>query len=303
MFNPLNLWKRDIYSDISSLSMFRLFMLNMKTVYSTISTRIVIIFSPLLVSLALSILLPLSYSVAAGQIFVTTLSAGTIWGMTYFSIRKSTIYENISTSGIKDFELYFSIFLTMLVVTFFSQLMYWISTIVFYYIIPSSLFAFFLNVISSPSNIYWNNIDWLTIIYSWMISITIIYFSSMLIRNLTDTEKKYFLVLIMYLLILIPFGGLIRPSMKNTPNGIFLELNSIEYVSMIFPQYHLNLFNFASVSSGIIDESGKVMGNFEFLSSFKWSKDIYWNITILFPIVTLFVLFILSFISLKLDEK
>ncbi len=56
----------------------QLFVLFLKTVYSTNVGKIVIIFSPILVALALSVMFPIYVSVGASQVFVTSLSAGVI---------------------------------------------------------------------------------------------------------------------------------------------------------------------------------------------------------------------------------
>ncbi len=313
MFNPLNFRKHYIYSSLYSLSVVRLFILNLKTIYSTWSSRIVVIFSPFFVALTLSLFLPLAYSIGAGQIFVTTLSAGTIWGMTFFSIKKSTIYNNISTTRIKDFELYLSIFLSILLVTFFSQVTYWLSSIFFNYIISEPIAAHLIGGIYNIKGMDWSKIDWVTILYSWILSILLIYMMSFFMRNIFNSDKIYFISLFIYLLLLIPFGGLLRPNIYNgdTANVVGVQygkLNIIQYISLIFPQYHINSLNFAAVSSGAIVDYGAptgygTFGNFEFLSSFRWSSDWRWNFTLLYPIFFLLTLILISSISVKIQIK
>ncbi len=56
----------------------QLFTLFLKSVYSTNIGKVLIIFSPMLVSIALSVMFPIYIAVGAAQVFVTALSAGVI---------------------------------------------------------------------------------------------------------------------------------------------------------------------------------------------------------------------------------
>lgn len=292
------IWKYDSISeyDGSKLNLLNFFILCLKTVYSTWITRFVIILSPLLITLALSVMMPLHYYLGAGQVFVTTLSAGTIWGMTYFSFRKSTIYENIRGIKNSNILMYTSILLTMIFVTFSSELIFWISSIAFYYIIPSSIFELFLKSFNSEYEYVWGKVDWLTLIYTWIMQVLLVFVVAFSFRTIFTKEKNWFITLFIFVMILFPFGGLFRPNLEYAiNNGIIINnFNLTKWISLLFPQTCLNYMSFAAISSGTIID-GVSIGNIEIFNSWIISSDYRWNIVIFYPI---FILIIFSLISI-----
>lgn len=295
-----NIWKSNEIDNYKgdNLNLFRFLYLNIKTVYSTWATRIVIILSPLLVTLALSVMMPLHYYIGAGQIFVTTLSAGTIWGMTYFSFRKSTIYENIRGTKSKNHEMYLSIFITILMVTFCSEVIFWLSSILFSYMIPSSIFERLLNSVSSDYSYSWGNIDWITQIYTWFMQVSLMFAGSFVLRGIFNNEKNYFIILFILILILFPFGGLLRPGLEYvSDNGIQIKnINAIKYISLVFPQTCLNYMSFAAISSGSLLNNVS-LGGLDVLSSWDISTQWQWNFVIFYPILVFTILSVISLLT------
>ncbi len=278
------------YSE-SETGVLRLFSLYLKTVYSTNVGKVIIIFSPMLVALALSVMFPPYFSVGAAQVFVTSLSSGVIWGMTYFSIRRSTFYKNMHGTRISKVKIYIAIWLTMLFVTFWSEVSYWSTTIILDQIGIVSIFELVTSVVIT-FEMNWLKVDWFTLGYTWMASVTLMFVACFITRWLFNTEMMFFIVLLLYILLLIPFGGILRPfiSVNDTiSNGIQLErdLNVVNIISLFVPQYHLDLFNFAALSSGVTTDvsTGATLGDIQVLDAFRWSDSWQWNWTIIYPIV------------------
>lgn len=295
--------KQKLENKSESNSTFELFWLNMKTIFSTKSTTFVILFSPFIVTLTLSIMMPVYFYVAAGQLFVTTLSGGVIWGMTYYTLKSSTLNENIHLANIKKLNIYFSILLSMFAVTFFSQITFWFWSIIFSIIPIDSLASIFFDLGVDHLEMNWSNVDWAGMFYSWILGILIIFSISFVGKDLFKESKTYFIVLFVYLIFLIAFGGIIRPNMEyyspENPDGqaynlygvqVYYETRGFVYwVSFFMPQTHISRIIFSSMSSGVnkLDDQTNAFvetwGKFEMFSTFKWSSDWEWNMTLLYP--------------------
>ncbi len=308
----LNLiYKRELIKEYggSETGVFRLFILYLKTVYSTTIGKIIIIFSPMLVALALSVMFPPFYSVGAAQIFVTALSSGVVWGMTYFSIRRTTLYSNMQGTRISKIKIYIAIWLVMLFVTFWSEVSYWTTTIILQEIGIKSFFEVVLSI-SWTFDMKWLQVDWFTLGYTWMGSVTLMFVASFVTRWLFKTEQTYFIILFIYILSLVPFGGILRPFMSSPDDilehGIQLnkQLNVVTWISMVVPQYHLDLFNFSAISSGtfVTGHNGIThsLGEIQRLDSFRWSTDWKWNFTMLYPLVFGIILLPISYGTLDI---
>ncbi len=293
---------------------FELFVLFLKTVYSTNIGKVMIIFSPMFVAFALSMMFPVYLSVGAAQVFVTSLSAGVIWGMTYFSIRRTTFYNNLYATKITVFKVYFSIWLVMLFVTFWSETTYWLTTIILDQLNVTSVIGNIFNLGNNEYDMQWLKVDWFTLGYTWMGSVTLMFVACFATRNLFRTEKLFFIILLVYILTLIPFGSILPPSPErfnySSETGIVLtkNLNFVSYIGMLFPQYHLNLFNFVAIWSGtnVIDSNGAVLnslGNMEWLSSFAWSDSWQWDFTIIYPLACGNVFLIIDYATIDLSAK
>lgn len=286
-------------------SIIQLFLLNIKTVYSTKTTKTLVIFSPIIVSFSLSIMLPIYYYVGLGQIFTTTLSSGIIWGMTYFSLRKSALYKNILISNIKRWEIYFSILLTMFFVTFFSQITFWTSAIIFDSIGYKTIGEMFLEL-RGDFNVNWAMIDWVTIVYTWILAVVIMFLVSFITREIFNSSKYYFIVLLVYVIFLVPFSNLFRLNFQYVDENIIVntKVGFVFIVSSLFPQSHINNMVFVAVSSGveIMDENTgltQTFGNIEKFASFKWSTDWKWDLTIVYPPLALILLTFTSIMTIN----
>lgn len=285
----------------------QLFTLFLKSVYSTNIGKVLIIFSPMLVSIALSVMFPIYIAVGAAQVFVTALSAGVIWGMTYFSIRRTTFYYNLHSTKVSIVKVYFSILLVMLFVTFWSETTFWLTTIFLDLINVNSIVGSALNIVGDEKDMNWLLVDWLTLIYTYLASVVLMFLACFATREIFKTEQTFFIILIVYILVLIPFGGILPPSQSNFhyENGAIIfdrDITFVRAVSMALPQYNLNLFNYASVWAGTvqIDSSGMIdtLGNMSWLSSFKWSESWQWNFTILQPIAFGIILIFISCLTI-----
>lgn len=290
--------------EVGLLQLFNLFI---KSVYSTNIGKVVIILSPMLVGIALSVMFPIYISVGAAQVFVTALSAGVIWGMTYFSIRRTTFYYNLQSTSISQFKVYVAIWLVMLFVTFWSETTFWLTTISLDLLNVNSMVGNVIGVVSEPKEVSWIQLDWLTLIYTYFASVTLMFLACFATREIFKTEQVFFIVLMVYILVLIPFGGILPPMEKNFTyvDGAIVfnrDINVIRGISMIFPQYNLNLFNYASVwaGTGVVDSTGSFisLGDMNFLSSFRWSTTWQWNFTIIEPIIFGIVLIGISSITI-----
>lgn len=269
-------------------SITNLFWLNLKRVYSEPATAMVVIFSPFFVTFALSVMLPFYIYVAIGQIFTTTLSAGVIWGMTFYPFKKSTFQENISLTRSKSINIYIAIFMTMIFVTMWSQVTFWSLSIILETLNLTSVMGNFFNYGSSQIEVKWRYMDWFTIGYTWALSVTIIFLMSMGIKEWVHNDKTYFLILLIFLLMLVPFGGTLPPRSEMTESGIQVgrHFNVASYIGLVFPQFHINTLLYTAISPGIyITESGltHTMGYMEKYDSFTISTDWKWNISVFYP--------------------
>ncbi len=291
----------------------RLFLLYIKIIYSSIPGKVVIIFSPIMVALALSVMMPIYMSVGASQIFVTSMSAGVIWGMTYFSIRRTTFYDNLTKTRINTIRVYIAIWLSMLFVTFFSESSYWITTIILDKIELVSLLSNLFEGLSHENfEVNWARVDWLIIIYTWLGSITLMFVACFATRWLFRTEQTFFIVLATYILMLIPFGALVPPSVERLySDGHSIQLTRhmglFGFISMLFPEYSLNMFNYAAVWSSIdILDGGALLhhgwGYIQPFQSFVWSKSWEWNYVILYPLVAGFILLCIDILTLYINK-
>lgn len=303
--NMFNLWKEDAINNTSSdnLSLFRFVYLNIKTVYSTWATRLVILLSPILVTLALAVMMPLHWYIGAGQTFVTTLSAGTIWAMTYFSFRRSTLFKNIKGTSLRTHQMYLSIFITMLLVTFISEVLFWLSSIAFSYIIPNSLME---NILDSTNHSYtyeWIKFDWLTLIYSWLMQVSLMFVAAFALRSIFNTEKNCFIILFVFVLLLFPFGGLFKFSYIYDPlvGVIPNKWNILKWISFIFPQTSLNYFSYVSVDAGTITDTTVALNNSTMFASWQISTSFEWNLVIFYPLFCLALLSLISILTIDLD--
>lgn len=307
--NELQMPMHEGHDHVGIFSLFRLYL---KTIYSTKIGKVMIIFSPMMVALGLNMMFPIYIAIGAAQVFVTSLSAGIIWGMTYFSIRRTTFYANLHTTSISTIKVYLSIWLAMLFVTFWSETSFWLITILMDMCHVNSLIGNILNYTSTGYNINWLRVDWFTLVYTWIGSVTLMFVACFATRWLFNTEQTFFIILLVYILLLIPFGGILPPTPNhfNAEDGyVYLDknLNFISIVSMAIPQYHLNLFNYISVWSGV-EVSGETnfgietLGDMQWLVSFKWSTSWMWNFTILYPLGIGFLFLILDILSLFLHK-
>ncbi len=272
----------------TEVSLFRLLNLYLKVVYSTWMTRIVIILSPMLVALALSAFFTPYFQVGAGQVFVTSLSSGVIWGMTYFSMRKTTLHSNLSGTRVSRYLMYTAIILTMIIVTACSQVTYWGTIIILDKVGFTSLLSLVINV-NHDWQMNWLDVDWFTLLYTWLMSVTLMFLGSFATRNIFSTENSYFVVLLCYILYLVGFGGLILPELSGA-NGYIEFTSTSNPLKMILqfamPQYSINMFNFVAVLSGVEYVDGGVVNTWrgiEPLEAFKWSQDWRWNYVIVYP--------------------
>ncbi len=287
-----NLIKSHDIKNVFDLPLSKLLILNIKNVYSTWATRIVIIFSPIFVVFSLSILFPIQLFVAAGQVFVVPLSAGIVYGMVYFPIKRSTLDDNISITLMSKFQVYITILLTMLFVTFCSEIIFWTSLIIFNKIGIAGTTSI-LNIITLDKDldVRWVDVEWMTIFYYWIISTTIVFLVSFLFRGVTKTINWYYSVVFLYILFLISFGGLLEgPLIKVEDNNIILDnkVGFIYVVSSILPQSHLDIFVTKAMNSGIYNIiSGDTYNNLGEISSFSISTDWQWNLSLFYPWVFL----------------
>ena len=276
-------------------SMSQLFILNIKNVYSTLATKLVIFLSPFFVVLALSILFPIQLFVAAGQLFVVPLSSGIVFGMVYFPIKRSTLDNNISMTTLTKLQTYGTILLTMLFVTFISELIFWITLIIFESIGLAGTTSI-INVITADKDldINWANVEWLTVIYYWAMSTILMFLGSFLFRGFTKTINWYYSVLFIYVLFLVSFGGLFQGAfLKVEDNDIYLsnKVNFNYVVSSFFPQFHLDTFVTKAMNSGVYNVfDGTSYNGLNTINSFSWSKDWQWNFSLLYPWASLFIL-------------
>lgn len=294
----------------NEIGLLELFLLFLKTVYSTTIGKVVIILSPALVAISLSVMFPIYISVGAAQVFVTALSSGVIWGMTYFSVRRTTFYSNLNSTKISTFKVYTAIWIVMLFVTFCSETTYWITTIFLNKLNVSSLFGDILNIGKSNIEISWFKVDWFTLGYTWIGSVTLMFLACFATRWLFNTEQSFFIILLIYILVLIPFGGILPP-LPNDFNydgsiNINKNFNFISILSMFVPQYHLNLFNYVAIWSGSnILENGSIignLGNMEWISAFKWSDSWVWDFTIVYPLLIGIILLSIDILTIYLHR-
>ncbi|BDU67489.1 MAG: hypothetical protein TYPL_1420 [Candidatus Tyloplasma litorale] len=291
------------------LILFRLLFLNLKNIYSTLFSKLIIFLSPVLVAIALGVMMPIYYSVAAGQIFVVSTSAGTIFGITYYCLRNSTVYKNMLMTRITLFKMYISILICMLLITFFSEIIYWLTTIMMNELFDklgiTTIIAKLIEIKNDTTlDMNWLMVDWITIIYSWFLGILLVFLSSFLLKFFVKNSKTYFMILFSYIIFLAVFGGMFEPNFVNTENGInyYGNFNIFQKFYFLIPKTHLNRMCFAAILAGTICEPFEKLNtlhNFNHLASFKWSNDWRWNISIWYPLL---ILFNLSFASIFMIE-
>jgi len=293
------------YSDhnVFSLSVSKLFILNIKNVYSTWATRLVIFLSPIFVVFSLSVLFPIQLFVAAGQVFTVPLSAGIVYGMAYFPMKRSTIDNNISITSLNKIQVYGTILLTMLFVTFISEITFWVS-LIFFEKIGIAGTTSILNIITKDKNfeVNWLKVEWGIVFYYWIMSTTLMFLTSFFVRGFTKSINWYYSILFIYVMFLISFGKLLEGESLKVENGdlvIHNNVNFIYIVSSFVPQSHLDLFMTKSMNTGIINSvDGTTYHGLNLVKTFSWSTDWQWNYSLLYPWAFLLVIIIACSITL-----
>ena len=297
-------------NNIFNISTSQLLRLNLKSIYSTHTTRSVIILSPILVAFALAVMFPIWMAIPAGQVFVVPLSAGVVYAMSYYPLKNSTMNNNLKISKVKQINIYTSIIISMFIITFQSELSYWITVIGFNLMHQQGWITFggtgwiLTDMIKTPTiySVDWTKVEWGSIIYYWVLSTILMFAGSFVFRNMCKTQKTYYLILLVYILSLVGFGNLVPTSYYGVDGNIvrngstsssMMDFNlyqpeAVYAVSCIIPQYHLNVFLMKAMDSGIINKHldpkyDPTWWNLGDISAFSWSTDWHWNLTLLYP--------------------
>lgn len=293
----------------------KLFTLNIKTIYSTNATKIVIFLSPILVTMSLLFMMPIYFAIGALQIFIVTTSAGVIWGMLYYKTKNTNFKKNLFVSNISTFQFYLSILICMLFVTTISELLSW-CTIFFMDFLNVTTLIEILRILPYDNLVLnWDKVDWFVIIYIWFLGVLIMFVIAFFTRNFFNTIKNYFTIFFIYVFFLSIFGQVIRPNFEYY-NGTTTELkgviiheneNFIHFISLFLPQSHLNKMSFAAISSGTIVNSTssdlfETWGKFDLFSSFVWSDDSEWNLTIIYPPILIVSFLTFNLINYKIHK-
>ncbi len=193
-----------------------LFLLMMKNHFRGSSFWMGNLIIPFFVTLAISILFPITYGFI-WMLFINITFTGFItYGILFFSIRKSTIMKNIDMTSLETTSLYSATLLSMLLSTFITFIVLFSSLLIFYYAGIASTHFFYVSDPEKYSYVKWQNIWWSAIVYYWINSVILTFSMSFVIEKIVSTQKNFFLIAFIYLL-----GGLFFSGIMS--NGIYLD--------------------------------------------------------------------------------
>jgi len=229
---------------------------------------------PLIITFGVILFLP----ICEGFIWIISLTllftSFVTYGVLYFNFRNSNAYKNLELTNVTTASIYVSIFLILLMATF-------LTLFVDFLFVEVSILG---NIISDMSNsskaadttFKYNILEtqWSLLVYYW-INMSILTFSiSMVIQEISQSQKVFFLVVFVFILSSLTFAGSFSPTIYVDSNGNFEimdmkklnELSSSEqfgyvrpyvwggkgwYLSQIFPTYGINQITFGVFNSAV----------------------------------------------------
>ncbi len=184
-------------------------------------------------------LLPLiSWGLIVPIVFTTNLfySVGIVvssfftYGIYFFIFQKSTLYDNFSNTKKDLFNIYFSIFLLVLISNILVSIyIFSISTTFYHFGISRDFYAPPLGDPKFSGKLYLDiyfdvwNVKYLIFLYYILISTIMYFMMSFFIQNISNSVKSYMIISISYLILMIIFGSSLGtqyyPSLLGTLDG------------------------------------------------------------------------------------
>lgn len=295
------------------VSIFILFKLQTKTLFSTPVMVFMIFFLPSILLFGIGTIFPQSVIFVSGFGLPILLNVGIIFGYLYYSSSKTTLNKNYKLTKVNPNVMNISIFWTILFFSFLSISFEFIVMIVF----TSLGWVFSVNWAflspESPSRdaliINWSKLPWFEILYFWLMTIVLSFSMFAMFRQVFDSNQTFSMFVFSFLLYTLFFGHVsVGIFVRPQDNGqlwsrTFAEdgLPSVKYnkwsdfASLLSPQNFLNQTFFSMFYSGAspMDPSYNPGGGeyYNILDAhynyFQWSDDPSYNYALIMPYVYL----------------
>ena len=237
-----------------------------------------------------------------------------VYSAGFFTLRKSTVYNNLlltkgGKSAIYTSLFLFILFINVIVFSFFMSI---------YIIIENYAGTFFPREFIYDNNlplyVNWLDVWWSVIIYYLFMSTVMTFLLLHIIQIFTKTQKVFWIFGLSYLLYFLFFGRVNRNMIKwdvdladgsiSLAEGSEWFFSNISFwLGQLSPHFWLNQFAFFSIFAGSYSlEAGiYAANNFNYANPWK-SGDKYWNAGIYLPLVVLGILIIVIVIMHKWKE-
>ncbi|NQX83174.1 MAG: hypothetical protein HRS50_00465 [Mycoplasmataceae bacterium] len=238
---------------------------------------------PIMIVFSCGILFPIYYSFIWMLFISMSFSAFAAYGTLFFTIRKSTMMKNVDMTANESSTLYLATLLIMLSVTFITFVVIILTLISFdnFGFLSHQWFFNNSNNLEGIKSINWFNIWWDMIGYYWITQSILVFSMSFFIEQLVSTQKNFFIIVFIYMLGGLFFGGIFSPTMYIDSNGEVIiltqenlkDLSGLElqgiiptyqqggamwFISQLWPHYGLNQLAFNSLESATVDGVGNL---------------------------------------------
>ncbi len=191
--------------------------------------------------------IPFSFAFSTTENLSLFIISSMIYGSTFYTFRKSTIFENTRETNLNKKEIYLSIFITMFL---FTGVMYlFIISIFIIFISTNSTLLLndwpFLPIGTGANGKFLNEIN-IQLLFWWYFSFILINFALFyFFQNISSTKKGFYLFIFIYIILLIIWGNIaIPPQITINYDELFLahpELVGTENdAGKLWNLYHLD---------------------------------------------------------------
>lgn len=245
----------------------RLFTLNFKVMYKTNMIWMLCILLPFFLALGFSVFLPLWFSYTLIMYITLLLTTGITFGSLMYTYTTTTMKMNMSLTSVKKETTIFSIWLSMMMMSFISTCVAMLAMIFWENIGIAGTQMSFQEIEPNPS-INWARIDWAMIFYYWFIFTSIMFTFSLFVQRWINSRNTYYVFLMTYLIFTLFVGGTLSFSWHVVDGDVefikvgeeqeyvgaldpFLKGSPMYFVAQFFPTTHINEFGFSTVLKGL----------------------------------------------------
>lgn len=266
--------------------------------------------------IGIAVIIPMQFAFAIIFQSILFVSTMIVYGIIYYSLKKSSLMKNFSLTATSKTTIYLSLFITIGIIQFFNIIL----TLSVYLILGMNGWIFqpewFFNFVGENQTttlpLYLSDVWWTVVFYYFVLIIIISFAISYFFQNLTFNSKTYYIICLSLLFYFLFFGGLISYRANiivNSDNQIALNTkigsNSIWFLvlKLLNPFYELNCFAFSSFIVATQSYQTFVIFNVHDLHPWAISNDLYWNLLKIIPYLWIAFLSLSGFIASYLKTK